>query len=342
MNTADCSTIKSIIFSKDITDVHLTQDEKPWVRKNNGDLVLLKESEPISSEQIEEFYCWLKKNGIGRNNNWACSFPEESIRIRIKTAVSLAKKQLFIRKIPLISPKIDSLGVKNIINPLLSPSPGIFWLSGPTGSGKSTLLASLVRHYLENHPLHIVTIEDPVEYLFGPAIGSISQRQVGMDIESFEQGVNDSLREDPDVIMIGEARDCETLHAALVAAETGHLVLATVHATDVSGIIERTLGMFPGQNKEYMAIRISQTFLGGMALRLIKSKRDPESRVLAHEIVWGNKSVKSHIRDNRIHQLPGAIEASMGQGMHTLKQHLDKLISSSLISEEEANKWLFL
>lgn len=330
--------IEAILESGEVTDIHLTAGEKIWVRSTRGEMTRLNgpgHGCRPSSETLDDLHGALSR--VDRPD-YIAVFPSGK-RVRVRRTFSLGKSQLFIRTFFSEIPSVKELGIDRFFAEALTIRPGIIWICGPVGSGKTTLLASLLSWYVQNEPRHIVTIEDPVEYVIGEGKGTISQRQLGDDVESFALGVRNSLREDPDIIMIGEVRDSDTVSAALSAAETGHLVLATIHAPNVAGVMERAIGMFPPGDRQDKSIRLSQTFFGAVALRLANSKK---GRVWLHEVAWGDPAIRNHIREGKPHQIPGSIELRKDAGMHTLLQNIKEAVKSGKVTEAEAKKHMLL
>ncbi|HOC82467.1 MAG TPA: ATPase, T2SS/T4P/T4SS family [Synergistales bacterium] len=330
--------IESILGSGEVTDIHLTADERIWVRSTRGEMARLAgpgQGCRPSGETLDELHGAL--SGVDRPD-YIAVFPSGK-RVRVRRTYSLGRSQLFIRAFFNEIPSVKDLGIDGFFREAFTIRPGIIWICGPVGSGKTTLLASLLSWYVQNEPRHIVTIEDPVEYVLGEGMGIVSQRQLGDDVESFALGVRNSLREDPDIIMIGEVRDPDTVSAALSAAETGHLVLATIHAPNVAGIMERAIGMFPPGDRQDKCIRLSQTFFGAVALRLANSEK---GRVWLHEVAWGDPAIRNHIREGKPHQIPSSIEMRKDAGMHTLLQNIKEAVKKGRITEDEAKKHMLL
>lgn len=231
---------KELVNTKGVTDIHLTEGDNIWYRFW-GDLC---ETDVfVPSEGVMMISSSVFKLGTWDRGNRACSFDGKRLRLRFSR--TRQKAQLFVRILPSGVPSAEAVGSLKIIKKIIPDvlAPGLFLVSGATGSGKSTFLASYMQYLLDSFPIHIVTIEDPVEYVLKNGKGHVSQREIPDDVHAYDEAVRDSLREDPDVILVGEIRDAETASAALTAAETGHLVLGTVHASSPHGVIERIIGL---------------------------------------------------------------------------------------------------
>jgi twitching motility protein PilT len=211
---------------------------------------------------------------------------------------------------------------------------GIVLVTGPTGSGKSTTLAAMVHHVNENKPDHILTIEDPIEFVHECKRSLINQREVNRDTLGFSEALRSALREDPDVILVGEMRDLETIRLALTAAETGHLVFGTVHTSSAAKTIDRIVDVFPAQEKEMVRSMLSESLRAVISQTLLK--RTGGGRIAAHEIMIGTPAIRNLIREGKIAQMYSAIQTGQGQGMQTLDQNLQELMVKGLISKEEA------
>jgi len=211
---------------------------------------------------------------------------------------------------------------------------GIVLVTGPTGSGKSTTLAAMVHHVNENKPDHILTIEDPIEFVHESKRSLINQREVNRDTLGFSEALRSALREDPDVILVGEMRDLETIRLALTAAETGHLVFGTVHTSSAAKTIDRIVDVFPAQETEMVRSMLSESLRAVISQTLLK--RTGGGRIAAHEIMIGTPAIRNLIREGKIAQMYSAIQTGQGQGMQTLDQNLQELMVKGLISKEEA------
>jgi twitching motility protein PilT len=215
---------------------------------------------------------------------------------------------------------------------------GLILLTGPTGCGKSTSLAAMVDYININRFCHIITLEDPIEFIFKPKKSIIIQRQQGSDMLSFASGLKHCLRQDPNVIMVGEMRDLETIATTITLAETGHLVLATLHTYNAAQTIDRIIDIFPPHQQGQVRMQLSMTLIGVISQRLIQ--RQDGGRVAAREIMINTPAVANIIRENKIAQLKTVIETSSKEGMVSMDQDLKKLVENGLISKQEAQMYM--
>ena len=231
----------------------------------------------------------------------------------------------------------DELGIPPLVNSLSMKDRGLILLTGPTGSGKSTTLAAMIDHINENKSSHIITIEDPVEYYHQSKNCLINQREVGHSTHSFSNALRSALREDPDVILVGEMRDLETIQLALTAAETGHLVLSTLHTSSAVKTVDRIIDVFPSGQKSQIRSMLSESLVAIIAQKLVQNK-EGNGRVPASEIMIANSAIKNLIREDKIYQIPSLIQSGGQEGMHTLDQDLQRLLSKGSIDREDAIK----
>jgi len=233
---------------------------------------------------------------------------------------------LALRPIPTVVPTLESIQAPPLLRSLAELGQGLVLVVGATGSGKSTTLAAMTEHINAHAPKHVLTIEDPVEFVYEPQRSLITQREVGRDTPSFADALKAALREDPDVILLGEMRDLETIRLALTAAETGHLVLATLHTASAPQAIERILDVFPGEERDLARTLLADVLRAVVAQQLVvRSDGEARSRIAAHEILVATPAVRNLIRENKTAQLVSAMQTGQQFGMQTMAQSLERL-----------------
>ena len=255
-------------------------------------------------------------------------------RVRGNAYIQRGSVAVALRIIPSRIPQMAELEMPDMIRKMVEAPSGLILVTGPTGSGKSTSLAAMIDHVNHTRRSHILTIEDPIEYVHGHGLGSVSQREVGSDTKSFARGLRSALREDPDVLMVGEMRDLESMETVLNMAETGHLVFATLHTNDSTQAIDRVLGVFPGEQQYQARLQLSSCLLGVVYQRLLP--KIGGGLVAAYEVLAGTPAVRNLIRENNTRQLRNAITIGHGDGMQTLEQDLSRLVQSGLVELDEA------
>ena len=231
-------------------------------------------------------------------------------------------------------PTLEELSLPPVLGQLADSPRGLILVTGPTGSGKSTTLAAMIQRINRSRPAHILTVEDPVEYLYTPELATVHQREVGRDVPSFAAALRSALREDPDVILVGEMRDYETISAAVTAAETGHLVLSTLHTTGAAQTIDRIVDVCPPQAQSQMRSQHSAILRGVITQQLLP--RVGGGRIAATEVLVGTDAVLNLIRENKCHQLDTPMQAGAAQGMHTLNADLANLARRGVIDRQTA------
>lgn len=257
-----------------------------------------------------------------------------AIRLRVNLSYSLGLPAAAIRIIPPRVRSIEELGLPPVLKDVAMSRCGLFLVTGPSGSGKSATLAAMIEEINARRSAHVVTIEDPVEYIFEPKRALIHQREAGRDTSGFDEALRRAMRQDPDVIMIGELRDAETAGAALNAAETGHFVLSTLHTGGVAASVERMEGFFPPSAQPQIRARLAQLLTGVMSQRL--ARRAGGGRIAASELLIVTNAVRSCIRDGKSAQMADVMRAGGAVGMSTLEQTLARLCRSGAIDLEEA------
>lgn len=236
-------------------------------------------------------------------------------------------------------PTIESLNMPQVLYELADKPQGLILVTGPTGSGKSTTLAAMIDYINENKAKHIITLEDPIEYLHSHKKSVVNQREIGVDTESFANGLRASLRQDPDIILVGEMRDLETISTAITAAETGHLVFGTLHTSSAPTTIDRIIDVFPPHQQGQIRIQLANVLQGIISQRLFVKKND-KGRIAATEILVAVPAVTNLIRNEKVHQIPTVMQTSRSLGMHTLQNSIQGLVSAGKISLEEARPYL--
>ncbi|MCO5143241.1 MAG: type IV pilus twitching motility protein PilT [Oligoflexia bacterium] len=257
-------------------------------------------------------------------------------RFRANVFMQKGTLAFVIRVVPLEVPTLESLGLPHVIKELALKPRGLLLVTGATGSGKSTTLAAIIEYINRNSRAHVVTIEDPIEYIFEDKKGTISQREIGVDAVSLPLALRGALRQDPDVIMVGEMRDFATIQTAITAAETGHLVVSTLHTNTAAQSIDRIIDSFPVEGKQQLRLQLASSLVGVVSQRLVK-KANGNDRVVACEILTKSPTVEKLIIDNKLVELEETMEASnLYYKMQSMNQALEKLVRSGEITQEEA------
>ena len=258
----------------------------------------------------------------------------EVARFRVNVFMQRKGEGAVFRTIPTQVVTLDELGMAPILKEVCKKERGLVLLTGPTGSGKSTTLAAMVDHINENYDCHILTVEDPIEFVHQPKKSLINQREVGAHTQSFSAALRSALREDPDVILVGEMRDLETISLALTAAETGHLVFGTLHTSSAPKTVDRIIDAFPAAQQNQVRAMFSESLEAIVTQTLCKKKTG--GRVAACEILVGVPAVRNLIREGKIHQIPSTMQTGQKLGMQTLDMSLQDLVARGVITKEEA------
>jgi twitching motility protein PilT len=324
------------------SDIHLTPESRPMFRIN-GELMPAFQ-QPLSPETAEEMANELmdeqQRKQLLERGEVDFSYTLTNIaRFRINIFKQREQVALAIRIIPAQAPQMEMLGLPKIINELISKPQGLLLITGPTGSGKSTTLAAIIDYINRTMRKHIITLEDPIEFVHQNVGSIINQRQVGVDTSSFASGLRAALRQDPDVVLVGELRDLETMSIAITAAETGHLVLATLHTSDAPQTIDRIIDVFPADSQAQIRIQLSSVLISVIAQRLLPTI-DGRGRTAAFEVLINTPAVANLIRSEKAHQLRSVLQTSRAIGMQTMEMSLRELVQNQIVSVEAAKKVL--
>jgi len=327
---------------RDASDLHLVVGSPPMLRVN-GSLVSLDGIISLSLEEISEAFVQLttpeqrEEFQQTLELDFGYSLPGVG-RLRCNVAQQRGAISFALRLLPPVIPTIDKLGLPQVCKELALRPRGLVIVSGPTGSGKTTTLAAMINHINANRACHIVTIEDPIEYTHPNLKSVITQRELGSDTLSFAGALKHVLRQDPDVILVGEIRDLETAAAVLTVSETGHMVLTTGHAPSTAQAMERIIDLFPPHERYLAQARLASLIIGVLCQALVP-RADGSGRIAAVEIMLGNSAVRNLTREGKIYQLHNVIRTSNQEGMETLDQSLTSLYLRGIISGENLVKF---
>lgn len=326
------------VKERDASDLIL-KAETPPIFRIYGDLYT-DDRAPLSAEEVRELaYSILTDEQRRRfEDEWELDLAYEApgiARFRVNLFIQRGNVGAAFRLIPYRIMTMEEIGIPEVVKSFCERPRGIVIVTGPAGSGKSTTLAAMIDYINSNFPLHIVTVEDPVEFLHQDKKGLISQREVGTDTLSFANALKYVLRQDPDVIMVGEMRDLETIALSLIAAETGHLVFSTLHTPDAVQTVDRVIDIFPPSQQPQIRTQLASNLIGIICQTLVK-RADGRGRVAAFEILVGTPGVRGLIRDQKNYQIGSLLQTGMKQGMMTLDQHLAQLVKRGVITKEEA------
>ncbi|MBS4216997.1 type IV pilus twitching motility protein PilT [Bacillus sp. FJAT-49711] len=336
------NTLLASAFEIGASDLHLTVGVPPIMRIN-GTLKRYGREEllPVDTENIAKSlipsHLWdsfIEKGEI----DFSYGIPGVS-RFRVNAFHQRSCVALAIRVIPTHIPTLDDLKLPPILKKLCEKPQGLFLVTGPTGSGKSTTLAAMIGYMNKTMSKHIITLEDPIEYLHKHGMSIIDQREIGFDTRSFNQGLRSALRQDPDVILVGEMRDLETIQTAITAAETGHLVLGTLHTSSAPSTIDRIIDVFPPAQQTQIRIQLASVLTGIISQRLFPTT-DKKGRVAATEMLVHNTAIANLIRNEKIHQISNVLQTSRNEGMHLLETSIKDLVTAEQIPKEIAYPYL--
>jgi twitching motility protein PilT len=330
-----------LVVSKNASDLHLIVGVPPTIRIDGelvpvpGETIMTNEiidsmlKDVMSAEQYERL-------SVNREIDFSLAFSEIA-RFRVNAYTQRRTLAVAFRAIPLSIPAIDELGLPPIIHNFTTLRQGFVLVTGPTGHGKSTTLAAVLEEINNTRACHIITIEDPIEFVFHPQQSIISQREMNLDSHSWAVALRSVLREDPDVVLIGEMRDHETISAALTIAETGHLVFATLHTNSAAQTIDRIVDVFPEEQQDQVKLQLSNTIEAVLSQRLIPALNG--GRAVASEIMLASTAIKTAVREGKTHQIDSIIQTSSDAGMNTLEASLAELVLQGKLGMDVARAY---
>lgn len=325
-------------IEKRASDVHFTV-ARPPIYRINGHLIY-EDMEPLTPDAIKELVCSILPQRMQDilDEFGEVDFPysiQNGGRFRMNAYKQRKSLCLAVRVLQQGTPNFSTLGIAHSIKSLCALPRGLVVVTGPTGSGKSTTLAAMIDVMNHNRDSLIITIEDPIEYLYSHGSCVINQREIGDDTTSFAKALRAALREDPDVLLVGEMRDLDTISTAVTASETGHLVLSTLHTTGAAQTIDRIIDVFPPNQQQQIRIQLASVLQGIVSQQLIPSA-DGKNRVLVQEILLMNDAVRNIIRESKTHMLNTIMQTNVGVGMQSMDYALSQLVNAKRITYETA------
>ncbi len=332
----------SLLLERDASDLHLLVGEPPVIRVDTQ-LIRLDNYQALSADNINDLMKVLlhdaQKKLFAEKMQVDFSYAfKENIRFRVNAYMHKGTPAIAMRVIPTHIKTLEELNLPSILKKFIEKKQGLVLMVGPTGHGKTTALASLINEINNTRDGHILTIEDPVEFVFTPNKSIISQREVLVDTPDFESALKSALREDINVVLVGEMRDLESISTTLTIAETGHLVFATLHTNDAAQSIDRIVDVFPPGQQNQIRSQLASVLVGVVSLRLLP--KIGGGRVPAYEILVSNHAVRNVIRDNKVYEIPNIIHTSLEEGMIPLDKTLALLVKQGVVEFEVAQNFV--
>src|SRR6478672_3008535 len=333
----DISKLLTFSAKEGASDCHISSGEPPMIRLH-GDLKKL-DHPPLTAEETHALVYDMMSDAQRKNfeEKRECDFSFELgdiARFRVNVFVQNRGLGAVFRNIPTEIIPMEKLGLPPIVRQLCDKEKGLILVTGPTGSGKSTTLAAMIDYLNNTFEGHILTVEDPIEFVHQSKKCLVNQRELGPHTHSFANALRAALREDPDVILVGEMRDLETIQLALTAAETGHIVFGTLHTSSAPKTVDRIIDVFPPNQQAQIRAQFAESIEAVLTQALLKKKAG--GRVAALEILTGTTAVRNLIREGKIHQIPGTMQVSQKDGMQTMDMALTNLVSRGVVTREEA------
>jgi twitching motility protein PilT len=333
----DITQLLTFGVEQNASDCHLSSGEPPMLRVN-GDLKKM-DLPALSKEEVHALVYDIMNDSQRKTfeESLECDFSFEIrglARFRVNVFMQRKGEGAVFRTIPTKILTLEELGMPSILKQLCDKEKGLILVTGPTGSGKSTTLAAMIDYLNNTFEGHILTIEDPVEFVHASKKCLVNQRELGPHTHSFANALRSALREDPDAILVGEMRDLETIQLALTAAETGHIVFGTLHTSSAPKTVDRVIDVFPPNQQSQIRAQFAESLEAVITQTLLKKKTG--GRIPALEIMTGTTAVRNLIREGKIHQIPGTMQVSQKDGMQTMDMALQNLVTRDLVTKEEA------
>ena len=327
-----------LAVDREASDLHIIPGIPPFLRIE-GRLAPIPSEVAITPEVVNKYVKeimsgeQLERLSVNKEIDFSLPFDVRA-RFRVNAYTQKGNFAIAFRRIPLTIPLIDALGLPKILHTFTGLRQGFVLVTGPTGHGKSTTLASMINEINATRSEHIITIEDPIEFIFKPDKSIISQREMGFDTHSWQIALRSVLREDPDVVLVGEMRDHETIASALTVAETGHLVFAALHTNSAAQTIDRIVDVFPEEQQEQVRLQLSNVIEAVFSMRLVPGTKG--KRLVTYEVMLGTSAIKTSIREGKTHQIDNILQTSTEVGMNTMEMSLATLVKEGKVDIETA------